>query len=545
MEIFTPNLLWADFDPTTEQLDSDVFSTRVDDGIIVKKLYFNGTVFPSERKTRVFAVVCRPDETYETPHKGVLVVGDYKKPIPLADLKELARKGFVVMAVDYAGRSGDGIGTIYPEEQRHLYVDRAEGLFYVGNSVKDNKIYEYVKNTRRAVTYMLSNEGVADVSLVAVNKGSYIGTIVLGTDSRIVRGTVVFGTLYRDYPLTDETHGSLEGNLSERLEEEDVARAWTMGLAPQSYLMTITAPLYVVISANSAHVDIVAASKMYYRVNDDSRLLVLPTTLDYLPQKYFDCVVAWLNGETVEEDFELTSFVDDNGDYRVKLVTAHDLDKTSVWYCVAPSRAARYWARAKLTPCDGGCTAKLNTYEKNCDIATFCLLDGQVAVSSALLDVKVRNAANVKLAGNVVFCGETGQTLIPLNSGENWWGKNIDGKLAKGYLNIVGMESVGVATFAIADPSVKRSASFTVSFDVCTDVRQKLTVSVICDYGGTNTAYTATTKLIGDGKWQRVTIETADLHRVDDFRPLGEDEHPDCLQIRAEHAVIINNILVV
>ena len=299
MEIFTPNQLWADFDPATEQLDSDVFAVRDYDGVEVKKLYFNGTVFPSGHKTRVLGVVCRPQEGDAT--KGVLVVGDYRKPVCVDDLVALAKNGFVVMSVDYAGRGN--LGTIYPEEQDYLNADVAESLYYVGNSVKDNKIYEYVKNTRRAIGYMLEEEGVDELSVVGVESGSYIGTIVLGTDTRISRGAVVFGPLYATYPLNEADNAEL----SERLAEEDVARAWTMGLAPQSYLMQISAPLYVVISANSANVDIVEAGKMYYRVNDDSRLLILPTTLDYLPQKYIDSVVDWLKGETVEEDFDLTS----------------------------------------------------------------------------------------------------------------------------------------------------------------------------------------------------------------------------------------------
>ena len=266
MEIFTPNQLWADFDPATEQLDSDVFAVRDYDGVEVKKLYFNGTVFPSGHKTRVLGVVCRPSEGDAT--KGVLVVGDYRKPVCVDDLVALAKNGFVVMSVDYAGRGN--LGTIYPEEQDYLNADVAESLYYVGNSVKDNKIYEYVKNTRRAIGYMLEEEGVDELSVVGVENGSYIGTIVLGTDTRISRGTVVFGPLYATYPLNEADNAEL----SERLAEEDVARAWTMGLAPQSYLMQISAPLYVVISANSANVDIVEAGKMYYRVNDDSRALI-------------------------------------------------------------------------------------------------------------------------------------------------------------------------------------------------------------------------------------------------------------------------------
>ncbi len=542
MEILTTDLLWADFDPATEQLDSDTFACRKNDGLLTKKLYFNGSAFPSGHKARVYGEVCRPDD--DLPHKGVFVIGDYQKPVCQGDLAEFAKQGFVAMSVDYAGAGANGgLGTIYPEEQAHLHKDNAQSLFYVGNSVKDNKIYEYVKNARRAIGYMLKEENVTDVSVVCVNQGSYIGTIVLGTDSRVARGIVVFGALYSEYPLAEEN--PTDDNLSRRLEEEDVARAWTMGLAPQSYVMQITAPLYVVLSANSKYVDIVEASKMYYRVNDDSRLLILPTTADYLPQKYMSGVTLWINGKTVSDDFGFESFVDDDGDYCVKLVTDTDIKNCSVWYCANPSYRARYWERADIVKGEGCYTAKLNTYQKDCDISAFCLLDGDIAVSSSLLEVKVRNAAHVRLCGNVVFSGDSGQTIVPLNRGTDWWGKDIDVKLDKGYLGIVGVAGEAFATFGVADPSVKRSDVFTVSFDVCTNERQKLTVNVVCDYGKDNTTYTCVTKLIGDGKWQRITLEAKDFHRTDDNRPMADDERVDCLELFAESEIIVNNIMLV
>ena len=72
-----------------------------------------------------------------------------------------------------------------------------------------------------------------------------------------------------------------------------------------------------------------------------------------------------------------------------------------------------------------------------------------------------------------------------------------------------------------------------------------MTINVVCDYGVTNTVYRCVTKLIGDGKWQRVTVEAKDFHRVDDNRPMTDDDRADCLELFAETEIIVNNIMLV
>ncbi len=538
MEILTPNVLWADQNPAAEPLDVTVVSQRQQADIVIKRIYFTGRRFASGRSSRIFATVCIPNRRDK---RAMLVIDDYKKPVSESNLEAMAKNGFTVMSIDYAGRREHGLHTIYPPELEHCNADVAEGLFYVADSVKDNKLFEYAFNSMRAVTYLLEEEQTSSISVVTVGRGSYAGTIVLGVDKRVERGVVVFGSLHRDYK-SDYTR--IE-DLSERLEEEDKAQAWTMGLAPQSYVLQITAPVYVISSANSAAVDVTETDKVYYRVNDDSRFLILPQTLDYLPQAYAESVVRWCKGETVSEDYELSSFVDADGDYCVKVKTSNDEQLTSIWYCTAPANRARHWFRADKVATEDGFVAKLEVYEADCDVVAFALLDGKVAISSSLLQIKVQNAAHVGIAGNVVFSGDGNKLLIPLSNGSCWWGKELYGREAKGYLGIVGMEGRRFATFAIHDPSVKQSKSFTLSFDVCCKVRQPLNVYVVCGYGTQNVTYAQQVRLIGDGKWQRVTVDTQSLHRLEDGRQMSEDEQADCLEIFADEKFIVNNIIVV
>ena len=58
MEILNSKSLWENYDPTVEPLETNVFKTVEQDGLVVKHLYFTGRSIGANKKTRVYAVVC-------------------------------------------------------------------------------------------------------------------------------------------------------------------------------------------------------------------------------------------------------------------------------------------------------------------------------------------------------------------------------------------------------------------------------------------------------------------------------------------------------
>ena len=105
MEILTTQALWENYNPAEEPLEANVFKTVEKDGLVTKQLYFTGRTVNNDVKTRVYAVVCHKNT--HSVKQGVLLIGDYRKPINLGDLEELAKQGFVAMAIDFAGRNPD------------------------------------------------------------------------------------------------------------------------------------------------------------------------------------------------------------------------------------------------------------------------------------------------------------------------------------------------------------------------------------------------------------------------------------------------------
>lgn len=548
MEILTSKALWENYDPTAEPLDVNVFKIIERDGIVTKHLFFTGRSVNDTQKTRVYGIVCYKNTT--ATKQAVLCVGDYKKPINCDELVQFALKGFIAMAIDFAGRTDDGMYTAYPDCLNYCNALDAPDLFEVSNSAKQTKLYEYALNCRRAITYLATEEEKAKgVSLVTTGRGAYTGVIVMGVDNRLTNGAVLFGSLNCEYPedeLADEMDTSDTEELNRHLDYDSYRQAWTLGLAPQTYAMQIKIPVYVVNSANSNFVDIEQVNTANARMNRDCRFLTLPNAVDYVTDKYFDSVVRWLKGAQVPSPQVLTSAVDANGEYCLKVQTSSSINKTSVWYCSNAVGRAKYWRSAKLSR-DGDCyLAKLDLFDHENDIIAFCLADREVAIATPLFYDKVK-VSRPKIVNKNIFSGRNGtQYLIRLDPVGRVTNVELEQQLAEGYLGIIGAKGRALATFAICDSNLGKNASLTLGLDICCNVKQTLTVEAVRDFGlETAQRFRQTMQLDGAGKWQRITIERENFRRVEDGKQIADDDALDMIVMSADEEFIVNNVFLV
>ena len=530
--------LWDGFDPSSEQLDIAVLKETKAKSIVTKSFYFTGRELGNGKKSRIFAQICYKSTCKDKP--AVLLVSNYSHTIDEQALTDIASRGFVAMSIDFAGRRDVGLHTLYPDALDYCNADVARTIFEIDKTPRETKLFEYAFNCRRAITYLQDVENVSSVSVLTEGKGVYVGIIVLGVDKRVKNGAILFGNLQRSYPgPTAEEMEDLELNVAYDYRNQ----VWTLGLAPQTYALQIKVPVYVVNSANSPYVDITEASKVFLRVNKSSRFLILPNTMDYLPESYVDGVIRWLKGEKAPVKSEIKSYFD-GGDYCLKVITTHPLEKTSLWYCTDNDDRAKHWTKAELTESSNGYVAKLNLYVKECSLAAFALFDGDIPVSTTLFTERV-TAQNVKKAANIIFSGAGKQMLIPLSTDRQWWNVKLQQKLTKGYLNILGAQGKALATFAINDKSIRIDPLFTVCFDVCSKLRQQVRVTAVCNFGSDNECYSQSCEIIGNGRWERLNFDRVNFHSVLDGKQLPQTKKVDMLVISAENEIIVNNFFLV
>lgn len=540
MELLTNKTLWEGFDACAEQLDVTVAKIAMDDKFTFKKIYFTGRTFASGRKTRVCANVCYPNKK---PVKAVLLIGESNN-VTSQDLYDIAQNGFLAMSVDVDGRTANGCGTMFPEEVDYCNAVANKDLFFFDGTVRNSKLYEQSLCCMRAITYLVECENVQTISVVTIGNYSTVGAIVCAQDNRVTNGMFLFGTLNVDYPDADIVVDD-KASLQDQFAHDDKSQAWTMGLAPQSYLMNITVPVYVVNSANSHAVDVVEVSKAFNRLNDQSRLLIIPDLFDCVDARYVKNIINWCKGVNAQQDYDIDYF-EQNGDYFVNVKTSAKLADTSVWYCTNANLRAKHWVQAKLQQTDDGYVAKLDLYEQNCNVVAFVQIADKVTVSSTLLEIPVKNA-NVKMANSIVFTGEGDREFIAVSDPHVWMFTKAEPKRKKGYLDIVGAQGNCLATFALADACVKKNSSFAVSFDICATEQQPLTIAVVCNYGITNDVYVATKQLVGDGKWQRITVETADFlsNNHERSKNMPVEQIPQLLVLKSQQTFLVNNVILV
>lgn len=541
-KVLTSTVLWQDFDAEKENLDVNVLNV-VEDEYVVKSVYFTGRKV-SDGESRVFAKVC--NKVGKNSKQAVLLIDDYGKRIDDNELKFWAENGFLAMALDFAGRREKGAYTIYPQSLNYCNADVAKGYFQFGDTVRESKIYEYALMCMRAVTFLLKEAKAKTISVVTIKKGARVGAIVLGTDNRITNGTVVFNSLYAEYPPYkagkngDEWSGSLEA----RLAYEDRSQSWTTGLAPQTYAMQIKVPVYFILSANSPYVDLVSANKMFYRLNSSSRILMLPMVLDYIPDEYTQGIVKWCRGSASVDDISLKKYVDNGYDNYVILNTKLPLSKLRLWYSRNVNGRARNWVSAPLKKTEEGYVAELDVYQEESSVLAFAFATGAVNYTTPLCEIQVSKPHKVKITTRSIYVGTCESNLVPLSALDVWHGQNNTVEYTTGYLSIKGAKSTGLATFAINDPAVRRNENFTVSFDICCSVPQDLHVLAMTDFGFENVVYKSVVKLIGDGKWQRITMEESKF-KMDDGRQMSEDAKVQLLAFVADGEFIINNVFLV
>lgn len=540
-KILNATELWKDFDPAAEPLDVNVITQTERDGVTVKSFYFTGREV-SDGKTRVYAKVCRPAD--KSPRRALLLVEDYTRPIDEQELAYWAKKDFVVMAIDFAGRCPKGCFTLYPFSLDYCNADKAKSYFDVGETAKESKIYEYAVGCMRAVTCLLTQEKVKSVSLITVKKGARVGTVVLGADSRINYGVVVFNSLYREYPQHGGTKNWTDESLPERLAYEEKRQKWIAGIAPQSYAIKMKCPVYLIVSANSLYDDVTNANRMFCRINSDSRLLLLPAVMDCLPEEYVLGIVRWVKGSAAEDSAEVRQFSDDKGDNYVVVSGKFKQTQVSLWYAREGDTCARNWVSAPLKKTEEGLVARLDCYGEQTRIAAFATVKGSIAVSSMLEEFTVNAPDRIDVRTRSLYEGREQGFLIDFG-GSNWHSAQGGVQYVKGYLDIRGAKGKNIATFAICDPKVLYEKGLTVSFDVSCKARQQLRVYALSDVGSKNTAYVAQSQLVGGGRWQRITLEHDDFHMTKDGHQMPEDEIVQLLAFQAEEEFMLNNVFLV
>ncbi len=540
MSITTALELWQNWQTDTP-LDVNTISAQQIGDNSVQHLFFSGRAVEGGC-SRVYGAVVTPTKCNR---HAILVVGSVHLPVDEAELSFWADKGYVAMGIDYAGNSNNCRHTIYPHSIEYANYNSSSDMYM--DDTNKGKWYEYTVGTMRAVQYLL--ETVADkVSIVSYGSGARVATIALAVDKRIHNGAILFGSMQDNLEYYDTEQVDIHSDkreLASLLEHNEQLQRWELLYSPQSYMHNIEAPIYMLASGNSLYTDVTTLSESYYRTNDNSCLMVLPDTLDYCHNGILEGVSQWIQGGSSNiEDIEL-SYINNDGLLTVTTSTHLPLDKLQLWYCRNGSDKGRHWNRTTLSLDDNGTySAVVPLYQHNTKLLAVVTYFGDIAVSSPVLSVDIDSSYNLSHAVPILYRGGTPFRFVAVSAAGEWHGMSNGIEQTMGYLDIAGARGSILATFAGNDGSVAMGDSDTIAMDICCDIKQELKVMLIEDYGGRDIRYISSTPLIGDGKWQKVILES-DNFRSANGQAMPRHVHADMMVFYAEDLFIINNICMI
>lgn len=170
MEVLSPQGLWKDYNRKALPLDVSVVTSFEIDGLAVERLYFSGER-TADGVTRIFARLWLPSE----PNPPVVILmSELSSCVDDYDCAPLAKLGYAVLALDYAGEREDKERyTIYPAALDFAnYHKHPETVKMFPSNPKLSCKYIWMTVLMRAITFAEEDPRLSDnVAVVGIGEG--------------------------------------------------------------------------------------------------------------------------------------------------------------------------------------------------------------------------------------------------------------------------------------------------------------------------------------------------------------------------------------
>lgn len=259
-EIATIDELWADFDPSRDPLEVEVFRTDLEDGgkIRIEWIYFTGQTVEGE-KTRVFAYRGAPVEGERLP--GVLHIHGGGQTANIEWPRYWARRGFACVSFDFCGDTNlPQLGPEYRREHFTRWGKVQANMMQIGGGgqmeqgPRRNPWHQWVRMARRSITLLESEPRVdrSRIGAFGISVGGTMTWMVAGVDSRVKAAVPIYGNGWESY------RHPLDGPQDQ---PDEAKILWRRLIAPEAHAPRITCPILFLSATNDGHGRIDAAGR--------------------------------------------------------------------------------------------------------------------------------------------------------------------------------------------------------------------------------------------------------------------------------------------
>lgn len=535
--IFTPITLWKDF-KIDGAPQAETVRFKKEGNVQFEKVFIDGRV-TKEGQVKIFGILAHNVKNKTAP--AILLVQDFKNGLDERIIKDLASRGYIVLAIDLAGKENEKEDyTFYPEDVSYAdYVNAVKGcpshegdtnmgLYDVEDEGGVDKTcwYEWTAVCKYAFQYLKNLPSVTRVGGFAIAEAATVMWQLAATESDLAGVTFVLNAGWMGYRGIHKFAGTVEPQFSDNMYKI------LAGVEAQAYAMHVKCPVLMLSATNS---NLYPCDRVYDTVsrveNNVYKAVHYSTSYrdrisggGYQNMLYFfeEILIKGGNGkDTLPEEMDIKcELIDGKIVIKVK-PDQKQLGKIRVFVAeetVEPS--LRAWQRVSEYKKKGDeYVFEYLPHPQSGIVTAFAKADyknGFAIVSNVVAKrFEAEEVINVHKS-NIIYSSRI-KDLDSLFTAENQKGDNPDHiniwekkrvKVKKGPMGIEGVSCEwGLMTFKINAFKDKPTDGSMLMFDVCSNEPVTVMVKLTADYFGKSTEYLSTSFIQGGDVWYNIKIE--------------------------------------
>lgn len=553
--LLSPEQLWNRYNDPEADLNVRVASRGENEDSVTGQVIIDGRIMDGAT-ARISLRYTAAKDNRNLP--AVIILGRPGKAVSEEERRFYATGGFFAVSVDYSACDPEN-PSVYPAGLGYCTFGNC-GRYYdfVDASAADTVWFNWTYSVRRAIHYLLTEEKCPTVSVVSYGDASKIAAMILGVDERVSAGAIISGAI-REKCEPEKLPGSEEQDAQSIAEfagrgEEEALRRLT-GIAPQTYLTMVKAPVLVMNETNSFTIDVAANEEAAGLVGELCSMVLVPRGIDAVDPKYSEYVRRWLLKPEKHIRIPVEAFLKD-GELCVKadLVELSSVSEVRLFYRRGDKNpsAANWVEIADTVHLFDSCEGQCEVVDPDEPVLFFCnavrmgkLLSSEVhrVVPSELGEVK----SNEK--SRILYKGKQGRgefvSLDPTKPRDYAFYRDNPVCAATGPYEVAGVKGRYLSTFCLNDSKYVFDDGMTLNFDVYSKNESELSV-YITSMWGTNEqcVYRNTQKLVGGDLWQKISLPVSELKLFSGKATDGGFRRM-LLSFCCEDEIIVNNLLVI
>ncbi len=556
--ILTPVAIWRDFTikatPTAE-----VISQSKSGNLCVTELYIKGRTV-KDGSVDVFAKLVKGKAVESAP--AILMLGDFNRSCK-AEQEDLARKGYIVLAVDVAGKGeGKDHFTHYPNSLYHAnYNNVKDNLYKIEGNIDHTCWYEWTAVMRYALAYLKSLDGVTKVGGFSIGEACTVMWQVASTDD-LDCACFALNAGWNGYRGMYKFGGGVEPHFSNDLYK------FIAGVEPQSYATHVRCPVLMLSPTNSDNFDVDRAYDTVSRIGEEYYRAVHYSVGHFNSISgggYNDALIFFESALKKKGKLSLPKEVDIkcdiiDGALNIQVLPdKKELVSVSVYISEQTARPAlRAWRKIgepKSVTKKGERIFEFEPYPESGMVTLFAKAkySSGFSICSKIISKKFTvEEINVGYKDNIIYSSRLpfAQSIFVLpcdncNDCEQVFVSDKRAvKVKKGAGGIEGVcRECGLTTFKVNSKKDKPKQDAILMFDANAKTDCKLTVKLISDYFGSPLEYLATVKLFGGNVWHNFKLSRNKFKTIEGMPLKSYDKINAISFVSDDGEFLLNNAL--